>query len=161
MGIRHARQHLPDLIDRAEAGEEVNITRQGRSDSFETFELLRFHPEDQVAAQRGFWRHHLNEARRRAARNGGFDFCSGHHGECTAGRDSEDYAGGVGAAVICCPIEISISGLDQPRSDIRTVRANACLAKRVKRGLSLCRRRMGEMHSAQHEKGGSVSQRHG
>jgi prevent-host-death family protein len=30
VGIRQARQELPDLIDRAEAGEEVVITRQGR-----------------------------------------------------------------------------------------------------------------------------------
>ena len=30
VGIRQARQNLPDLIDRAEAGEEVIITRQGR-----------------------------------------------------------------------------------------------------------------------------------
>jgi prevent-host-death family protein len=30
VGIRQARQALPDLIDRAEAGEEVIITRQGR-----------------------------------------------------------------------------------------------------------------------------------
>jgi prevent-host-death family protein len=30
VGIRQARQDLPDLIDRAEAGEEVIITRQGR-----------------------------------------------------------------------------------------------------------------------------------
>jgi prevent-host-death family protein len=30
VGIRQARQALPDLIDRAKAGEEVIITRQGR-----------------------------------------------------------------------------------------------------------------------------------
>ena len=30
VGIRQARQDLPDLIDRAEAGEEVIITRQGK-----------------------------------------------------------------------------------------------------------------------------------
>jgi prevent-host-death family protein len=30
VGIRQARQDLPDLIDRAEAGEEIIITRQGR-----------------------------------------------------------------------------------------------------------------------------------
>jgi prevent-host-death family protein len=30
VGIRQARQELPDLIDRAEAGEEIIITRQGR-----------------------------------------------------------------------------------------------------------------------------------
>jgi prevent-host-death family protein len=30
VGIKQARQELPDLIDRAEAGEEVVITRQGR-----------------------------------------------------------------------------------------------------------------------------------
>jgi prevent-host-death family protein len=30
VGIRQARQELADLIDRAEAGEEVVITRQGR-----------------------------------------------------------------------------------------------------------------------------------
>ena len=30
VGIRQARQDLPYLIDRAEAGEEVIITRQGR-----------------------------------------------------------------------------------------------------------------------------------
>jgi prevent-host-death family protein len=30
VGIRQARQELPDLIDRAEAGEEIVITRQGR-----------------------------------------------------------------------------------------------------------------------------------
>jgi prevent-host-death family protein len=30
VGIKQARQELPDLIDRAEAGEEIVITRQGR-----------------------------------------------------------------------------------------------------------------------------------
>jgi prevent-host-death family protein len=30
VGIKQARQDLPDLIDRAEAGEEIVITRQGR-----------------------------------------------------------------------------------------------------------------------------------
>jgi len=30
IGIKQARQELPDLIDRAEAGEEIVITRQGR-----------------------------------------------------------------------------------------------------------------------------------
>jgi len=30
IGIRQARQALPELIDRAEAGEEIVITRQGR-----------------------------------------------------------------------------------------------------------------------------------
>jgi prevent-host-death family protein len=30
VGIKQARQELPDLIDRAEAGEEVVITRQGK-----------------------------------------------------------------------------------------------------------------------------------
>jgi prevent-host-death family protein len=30
IGIKQARQELPDLIDRAEAGEEVIITRQGK-----------------------------------------------------------------------------------------------------------------------------------
>jgi prevent-host-death family protein len=30
VGIKQARQELPDLIDRAEAGEEIIITRQGR-----------------------------------------------------------------------------------------------------------------------------------
>jgi len=30
VGIKQARQELPDLIDRAEAGEEVIITRQGK-----------------------------------------------------------------------------------------------------------------------------------
>ena len=30
IGIRQARQALPDLVDRAEAGEEIVITRQGR-----------------------------------------------------------------------------------------------------------------------------------
>ena len=30
VGIRQARQELPDLIDRAEAGEEIVITRQGK-----------------------------------------------------------------------------------------------------------------------------------
>jgi len=29
IGIKQARQELPDLIDRAEAGEEIMITRQG------------------------------------------------------------------------------------------------------------------------------------
>jgi prevent-host-death family protein len=29
VGIKQARQELPDLIDRAEAGEEIMITRQG------------------------------------------------------------------------------------------------------------------------------------
>jgi prevent-host-death family protein len=31
VGIKQARQELPDLIDRAEAGEEVIITRQGKA----------------------------------------------------------------------------------------------------------------------------------
>jgi prevent-host-death family protein len=31
VGIKQARQELPDLIDRAEAGEEILITRQGRA----------------------------------------------------------------------------------------------------------------------------------
>jgi prevent-host-death family protein len=30
VGIKQARQSLPDLIDRAEAGEEIVITRQGK-----------------------------------------------------------------------------------------------------------------------------------
>jgi prevent-host-death family protein len=30
IGIKQARQALPDLIDRAEAGEEIIITRQGK-----------------------------------------------------------------------------------------------------------------------------------
>lgn len=30
VGIRQARQALPELVDRAEAGEEIVITRQGR-----------------------------------------------------------------------------------------------------------------------------------
>ena len=30
IGIKQARQELPDLIDRAEAGEEIVITRQGK-----------------------------------------------------------------------------------------------------------------------------------
>ncbi len=30
VGIKQARQELPDLVDRAEAGEEIVITRQGR-----------------------------------------------------------------------------------------------------------------------------------
>jgi prevent-host-death family protein len=30
VGIRQARQEFPDLIDRAEAGEEIVITRQGK-----------------------------------------------------------------------------------------------------------------------------------
>jgi prevent-host-death family protein len=30
IGIKQARQELPDLIDRAEAGEEIIITRQGK-----------------------------------------------------------------------------------------------------------------------------------
>jgi prevent-host-death family protein len=30
IGIKQARQELPDLIDRAEAGEEIMITRQGK-----------------------------------------------------------------------------------------------------------------------------------
>jgi prevent-host-death family protein len=30
VGIKQARQELPDLIDRAEAGEEIIITRQGK-----------------------------------------------------------------------------------------------------------------------------------
>jgi prevent-host-death family protein len=30
IGIRQARQALPQLVDRAEAGEEIVITRQGR-----------------------------------------------------------------------------------------------------------------------------------
>jgi prevent-host-death family protein len=30
VGIKQARQELPSLIDRAEAGEEVIITRQGK-----------------------------------------------------------------------------------------------------------------------------------
>jgi len=31
VGIKQARQELPDLIDRAEAGEEIIITRQGKA----------------------------------------------------------------------------------------------------------------------------------
>lgn len=31
IGIKQARQELPDLIDRAEAGEEIVITRQGKA----------------------------------------------------------------------------------------------------------------------------------
>jgi len=31
VGIRQARQELPQLIDRAEAGEEIIITRQGKA----------------------------------------------------------------------------------------------------------------------------------
>jgi prevent-host-death family protein len=31
VGIKQARQELPDLIDRAEAGEETVITRQGKA----------------------------------------------------------------------------------------------------------------------------------
>jgi prevent-host-death family protein len=31
VGIRQARQELPDLIDRAHAGEEIVITRQGKA----------------------------------------------------------------------------------------------------------------------------------
>ena len=31
VGIRQARQHLPDLIDRVEAGEEIVITRHGKT----------------------------------------------------------------------------------------------------------------------------------
>jgi prevent-host-death family protein len=31
VGIRQARQELPDLIDRAQAGEEIVITRQGKA----------------------------------------------------------------------------------------------------------------------------------
>ena len=30
VGIKQARQELPDLVDRAEAGEEIVITRQGK-----------------------------------------------------------------------------------------------------------------------------------
>jgi prevent-host-death family protein len=30
VGIKQARQELPDLVDRAESGEEIIITRQGR-----------------------------------------------------------------------------------------------------------------------------------
>ncbi len=30
VGIKQARQQLPDLIDRVEAGEEIIISRQGR-----------------------------------------------------------------------------------------------------------------------------------
>jgi prevent-host-death family protein len=30
IGIKQARQELPNLIDRAEAGEEIIITRQGK-----------------------------------------------------------------------------------------------------------------------------------
>lgn len=30
VGIKQARQELPDLINRAEAGEEIIITRQGK-----------------------------------------------------------------------------------------------------------------------------------
>jgi prevent-host-death family protein len=30
IGIRQARQELPDLIDRVEAGEEISITRLGK-----------------------------------------------------------------------------------------------------------------------------------
>ena len=31
IGIKQARQELPDLVDRAEGGEEIVITRQGRA----------------------------------------------------------------------------------------------------------------------------------
>jgi prevent-host-death family protein len=31
VGIKQARQELPDLIDQAEAGEEIVITRQGKA----------------------------------------------------------------------------------------------------------------------------------
>jgi prevent-host-death family protein len=31
VGIKQARQELPNLIDRAEAGEEIVITRQGKA----------------------------------------------------------------------------------------------------------------------------------
>ncbi len=31
VGIKQARQQLPDLIDRAAAGEEIVITRQGKA----------------------------------------------------------------------------------------------------------------------------------
>lgn len=31
VGIKQARQHLPDLIDQVEAGEEILITRQGKA----------------------------------------------------------------------------------------------------------------------------------
>jgi prevent-host-death family protein len=31
VGIKQARQQLPDLIDRVEAGEEIIISRQGRA----------------------------------------------------------------------------------------------------------------------------------
>lgn len=31
VGIRQARQHLPDLIDQVEDGAEIMITRQGRA----------------------------------------------------------------------------------------------------------------------------------
>ncbi|WP_298135447.1 type II toxin-antitoxin system Phd/YefM family antitoxin [Acidiferrobacter sp.] len=31
VGIKEARQHLPDLIDQVEAGEEILITRQGKA----------------------------------------------------------------------------------------------------------------------------------
>ncbi len=31
IGIKQARQQLPDLIDRVEAGEEITISRQGRA----------------------------------------------------------------------------------------------------------------------------------
>jgi prevent-host-death family protein len=31
VGIKQARQQLPDLIDRVEAGEEIVITRQGKA----------------------------------------------------------------------------------------------------------------------------------
>jgi prevent-host-death family protein len=31
VGIKQARQELPDLIDRAESGEEIVITRNGRA----------------------------------------------------------------------------------------------------------------------------------
>ena len=31
IGIKQARQQLPDLIDQVEAGEEITITRQGKA----------------------------------------------------------------------------------------------------------------------------------
>jgi len=31
VGIKQARQHLPDLIDQVEAGAEIMITRQGKA----------------------------------------------------------------------------------------------------------------------------------
>ena len=47
--------------------------------------------------------------------------------------DSEDRAIAVGPSILGCPIEVPISGLDQPRHGVRAVRARTLSAEAVQR----------------------------